>query len=293
MNLLKNLIFEKDEQVVIAEIHNEFDTAEDRLLKQANEILSELNPTPHEKIEEKAERLHKLGFVNTPIVKNAEVIKKERKKIETQIVKTKSEAELIQYYKFNYPFLKFLTVDELDKICNKYNLIYAPVNNFIKDVPSKNLKEIEAAHPLKKTDIQKNLSFFKVKSFWFGVPSKIKSLLRKEVQIDTHFNEDNVPNDSTIMALIKTLGYAGEYKGYIYRKATVRVVSQEGLFICAPPSNFNLKGIKKHGKLGYFHIQKFEIKDPIVFRYCRGGVQVLSKWGLEANDEALVNEINN
>lgn len=65
----------------------------------------------------------------------------------------------------------------------------------------------------------------------------------------------------------------------------VIVISKSGLFIAAPKSDFNLEGLSKKGK-GYFNV--FEIKDPIVFRYVRGGIQVITKWGLEADDDALV-----
>ena len=40
-----------------------------------------------------------------------------------------------------------------------------------------------------------------------------------------------------------------------------------------------------------FNITVTEVKDPIVFEYCRGGmIRVISKWGLEGEDELLLNE---
>lgn len=73
---------------------------------------------------------------------------------------------------------------------------------------------------------------------------------------------------------------------------TYTKIVKSGLFICAPQSHFDLDGLKKN-KFGFLKVIKTEVKDPIVFRYCRGGVQVLSKWGLEADDELLYNEFEN
>lgn len=33
--------------------------------------------------------------------------------------------------------------------------------------------------------------------------------------------------------------------------------------------------------------QIVEVKDPIVFRYVNGGIQVITKWGIEAEDKIL------
>ena len=79
---------------------------------------------------------------------------------------------------------------------------------------------------------------------------------------------------------------------YDFHTDEMEEINRDGLFIAAPKSHFDLKGLKKKG-LGFFNFTVTEVKDPIVFRYVKGGIQVLSKWGLEANDEMLVNPINN
>lgn len=81
-----------------------------------------------------------------------------------------------------------------------------------------------------------------------------------------------------------------DYSGYIYHDATLIEEDRNGLFIAAPPSHFNLNGLSKQNKYSFFRITETQVDDPIVFRYCRGGVQVISKWGLEAEDAGLVNE---
>lgn len=73
----------------------------------------------------------------------------------------------------------------------------------------------------------------------------------------------------------------------------VEEIDKSGLFIAAPSDDFNLKGLSKKSKHGYFRVFETKVKDPIVFRYVRGGIQVITKWGLEANDQSLVVPILN
>lgn len=237
-------LFRKDENEIVAEIHNEFDTAQERLLEQAKKILDSVKPIP-----EKAERLKALGFTNSEKVVMADAEKKKQ-------MKSQEQAELIMYYKREYPFLKFLTESELDRICEKYNLIHAPVENYIKDVPEKNIKEIEDAQKLKKED--------------YGTEESdlIRAMRRMSLQ----------------MRLLEAVRF-GRPDMVEFNKETPQDVK---LYIAAPKSHFNLEGLKKKGRSW-----RPEPKDPIVFRYCRGGIQVLSKWGLEANDPMLQNETLN
>ncbi len=284
------------QQELIAQIHNEFDTAEDRLLQQANDILKSLELKDTNGLADKAMRLKNIGFVNVPVVKELAVITEINKKIEIKQVSTKEQTELIQHYKFTYPFQKFLTIDELDRICNKYGLIYAPIANFNQDVPEKNLAEIENAKWLDKQDFTTEEIEFKIIKWENGVSRRIKRLLSsspiivKEKYIYSH------QEDSLLKNTLKSRGYTKKIPNRwdIYTKAETKIIDKSGLFICAPLNNFNLKGLSKEGRLGYFNVTKTIIeKDPIVFRYCKGGVQIITKWGLEASDPALLNEINN
>lgn len=280
----------KSQEALVREIHNEFDTAEDRLLEQADKLLKELEVPIMADVERKAERLKKLGFNNSETVKRAEVIGEKISEQNRKLVSTKEQAELIKYYKQNYPFQKFLTEGELKRICNKYGLIFAPVSKYQKDVPNKNLSEIECAPPLKNIDTQVNSRFLRITDFWYCVEKEIKNKLSGLLDVSNAADSD--------IDLI--LGGAGDwvlkrilninYSGYIYKKAELIIEDKGGLFIAAPKSHFNLDGLTKKNKYSFLSISITEVTDPIVFRYCRGGVQVLSKWGLEAEDESLVNE---
>lgn len=263
----------KSEKAIIAEIHNAFDTAEDRLLNEAKNILN------GDDISIEASLARELGFINIPVVKKGE-----------QLIKTREQAELISYYKQTYPFQKFLTQKELDKICDKYKLIYAPISNYIETVPKKNLIEISNAPKLKekdfvgscvitKLDYDGSLNIGNAKARELGLPFILEDIrITRWHEADDYLRKNY---DSVVD------------KKYIVNSCEVKVIDRSGLFIAAPLTHFNLRGLKKAGKHGFLKIQITKVKDPIVFRYCRGGIQVLSKWGLEASDELVVNEINN
>ncbi|GET48816.1 hypothetical protein RCZ02_16470 [Capnocytophaga felis] len=246
------------ERAIVEAIHREFDEAGEKLLQEALAIINKGTDDVH-----KAMRLKKLGFTSAEIVTKTEP---QQKLIEI----SEKDAELVQYYRQTYPFLKFLKEEQLDAICKKYNLIYAPVANYIGDVPEKNLREIEQAQPLNEGDeIRSLLEDINLRLLSFD---DIRSSLILEREEPKMVRKGN----TNILIPIEKLQPQRAFK------------DKRGLFIAAPQSHFNLEGLKNEG-LGFFK----EVKDPIVFRYVRGGIQVLSKWGLEAYDEALINPINN
>jgi hypothetical protein len=254
---------------VVEQIHHEIDTAEDRLLLQARAVIQSY------KGNDKAERLERIGFVGTDTVKQYN----EKKVTVTQ---TKEQAELIEYYKQAYPFQKFLTEAELDRICETYGLIYAPISAYKKDVPEKNLSEIEQAKPLDGEHLPKDTRLLIRNNFKLFTPLWVRRALRKGIEIrDGYYSGWN----RYCREYLKIDFDISDYETYDWSE---RMVKKQGLFIAAPRSHFNLKGIKKTSLFSFHVVQ--EVKDPIVFRYCKGGIQVLSKWGAEASDESTVNE---
>lgn len=287
---------EMTESEIIEQIHNEFDAVQENLLQQAKAIINNYN----EATGNKAERMKKLGFTSSDIVVNHE-------KQKEKLIKSKEEAERIEYYKFTYPFQKFLTEKELNRICKKYNLIYAPVFAYKGDVPEKNLLDIEQAKPLADKDKEDTVYGIEIKKYRENISDYTKKaianlrLTRKEIEAYNYsITEVRLTNDDIIKLLVKT--------GHDIKKLNLsklwdsfsdttwfNIIDRRGLFIAAPSSHFNLDKLKSDGSYGYFNIteQKREIKDPIVFRYCKGGIQVITKWGLEGKDETLYNEQEN
>jgi hypothetical protein len=120
----------KDPQVIVAEIHNSFDTAGDKLLNDAKNILSGSYDI------EKGERLKKIGFGSTKKAVEASIIINKKKEMEEL-------AKLIGYYQMYYPNNKFITESKTKEICQKYGLLCAQSKYYISDIPEKNLTEIE------------------------------------------------------------------------------------------------------------------------------------------------------
>lgn len=254
----------------VEKIHRDFDTAQDRLLAEATALISNIDVR-------KADRLAKVGFINSePVVKG------KKYKMGCELAKT------IRHYKQTYPLQKFLTNDELDRICKKYKLIYAPIRNYIRDVPEKNLLEIEQLTPLNQSDVAQDEVFTEViygfdivgvsapRARIMGLPKTIPGLRA------THFTDI----DDWIR---RNFPKVGDRK-YICSKGIVHEISRSGLFIAAPRNHFDLRGLNKTGAFSFLNVRLTEIDDPIVFRYCKGGVQIVTKWGLEGNDESLINE---
>ncbi len=281
----------KTQKQIIAEIHNEFNSAQDRLLSEAENILSKINlPNKSEK-EEVANRLKSIGFINNPLVKQCDLIAKEREESKITLVKTEEEANIIRHYKYTYPFLKFVTEGELDRICNKYKLIHAPVKNYIKEVPEKNLRDIEKAQSLHELDVREKRRILKVSQHMRSVDEKIKEFLDSGIEIPGNIGGYDFQIESWVREYLVSVGFPKFI--HVYYTANVESIDMSGLFIAAPKSHFDLGKLKKKSKYGFFDVEIFEVKDPIVFRYVKGGIQILTMWGLEASDQSLLNPVNN
>jgi len=265
-------IFKTSNQIV-QEIHNEVDSAQERLLQQAQSILKANTLTS-----DIGERLTQIGFVNSPLAK-------QYKKSKSIIVETREQAELIEHYKFNYPFLKFLTIEEFDRICKKYSLIYASTECYIKDVPEKNIKDIESCQDLKRGDMATDLEYCILKPHTFGYGGSFATSMdfrKRKAPKRINGQHFNWGGDADSYMKI-TYGFK---QRWIVDSVSNFTENRQGLFIAAPKNHFDLKGRKQNG-LGFFNVSIVEIKDPIVFRYVRGGIQVITKWGLEGQDKAL------
>lgn len=269
---------EQKEKEVIEQIHKEFDTAEDRLLKEARKILNNYNAS----YELKAQRLKKLGFVNSELVKLAE-----QKEIEYN--ESNENAMRISKYKREFPTLKFLTVQELNRICNEYNLIYAPIGLYLEDVPEKNLKDIENC-PYLPSELKPDLDLEIVLYSNYNGNKKFHKMFPNGVIYDYMIPVDwkHMVRSSTRRSL--TENFIREVYGIdniSISDCDVTDNYKKGLFIAAPKSHFKIDKDSNVVNNQLVKRRKFfvpEPKDPIVFRYCLGGIQVITKWGKVATD---------
>jgi len=307
--MLKQIITHYQNRIV-KQIHAEFDTAEDRLLTQADELLQSLSIPTESAISDKAQRLHRIGFVKSETVTQHEKIKQRQQQEQTKLVQTREFADLIRYYMQVYPFQKFLSEPELDRICAKYSLVYAPIANYIKDVPAKNIFDIEIAKPLDSGHvITKKISYrfyvdsdYRKKRFEKLIKAIGCSPVMSMDEINAISNNwiNNESDKLFVRHMPENLFYVISKlhpnlcdNKIVFTELEIITTDKSGLFIAAPASHFDTTGLTKDGKFGFLRKTIIEVKDPIVFRYCKGGIQVITKWGLEASDELLTNAIEN
>jgi len=244
------------EVVVIEMIHNEFDTAVDRLLLEAKDIISKMDMS----IIDKGDRLSKLGFIST-----------EDARIAAKQIREKAEKEElskhIMYYKTWYPNHKFINEVEVKRICNKWGLVHGPARYYKGSVPDKNVREIES---------------FKLRN---------EDKIKQETAVDVYKmggKEYSGQNWHNHLSQFVT-GVHGLSLGVDYTKDRVVLNTsyyQRPFEICAPEKDFDMTYLEKSG-------HRLEVKDPIVLQPVNGGYLIVTKWGIEAQDEGLINETHN
>jgi len=131
-----------DEQKLIGEIHEDFDTAGQKLIDHAKQILSEKTVIDKEAIYDK---LEEIGFHNV-----SEIAQYRQKK--EAIDRAKFVKNKIQYYKRKYPGYKFITRKQVVDICKKYGLVFGKANYYVGEIPDKNKMEI-AGFELKEKNV--------------------------------------------------------------------------------------------------------------------------------------------
>ena len=284
----------------VEEIHAEFDSAEARILNQCDAILAELKIPTETQIEKKAKQLKELGFINTETVEQALVLKERSIAIENKISLTKKQVDSIKYYKQKYPFEKFIPVDELDRICEKYNLIHAPAANYIKDIPEKNVLEMVNCKKLEINDKEEEKILITHFEFWKGATEEYQNFIKTYLLNKEFFiNKEVLDSEGLFSKFIKELGFS-DVPGSIYwfKEIKSEIINRAGFFIAAPISHFNLKDLDKKSQYGYFNVEKYEVKDPVVYEYCNNGIcRIVTKWGTDDDksylDPILLNEIEN
>jgi len=298
---------------LVLKIHNEIDTAEERILKQCEEILSQNNIITEANLERKAKTMRELGFVNSETVKQYENLENQNKNFSKIKTLTKETVNYINELKTRYPLEKFITIDELERICTKYKLIHAPIANYIKDVPEKNILDMKKAKPL--LDIDRKDSHFKLNGIKdntllkaIGHPNRIFTqqeiidLLIKYYGRDEDSWTKKAARTTWLFVIGDRLNKAGKIRGFssdMYEYKSVGEINYDGFYIAAPKTHFNLHGLTKKSKFGFFNVLTVTVpKDPIVFEYCKNGIcRIITKWGTSDDqsylDPALTNEIYN
>lgn len=249
---------------IIEEIHDTFYTEVDRLLESAK--VEKSSESTKEELIKKCDRLESLGFTNTKEVKEAKQEIERINKIKRENSQNKELVKVINYFSLHYPQYKFITEDSVKKICEKYGLIYGEVSRYKGTVPDKNLKEIEN---------------FKVKDE------------------DCLYIEEEITDSGTIWNS-KVIDYS-EFEPKEEQKSGYEIWMQDyrilynhtrkfksPLEIAAPQKDFYLRNME----IKNFKLQ--EIPDPVVLHPVQFNKKkyylVVTAWGVESQDELVVNQ---
>lgn len=266
---------------IVEQIHNEFFTAGDNILEEAKQLLNELSS----KDLAKGERLAAIGFNKT---REAAIAIETKNKVAT----TKEIADLVVYYKENYPFNKFITEEQVKSICEKYGLVCGVVSMYKGFVPENKLSLIER-FKLKEADIKK---------IWFEVTESLNEGDVKLAMNYISFN-DLTERGKEYFTGINNLDFfyikdAGSRNSNLLKEqisvlfnglcfVQAKIASKE-LKICAPLKDMEV-GTRQE-VVGY-KIQ--DIPDPVVLQPVNGGYLIVCAWGDEASDPIVVNETSN
>lgn len=243
----------------IEEIHETFYTEVDKLLAFAK--IEKSLDTDKQDLIVKCNKLKALGFVNSKEVKEAEKEIERLNEIKKYNETKKDLLNAIEYFSFKYPNYKFITEESVKKICKKYNLCYGSVNNYIGDVPDKNLKHIEDF----KIDVL---------DLCFEVHDRLYDIIYMSYNVYEKFILDNF-ND-----------FFHTFKKNIEKYSSY-------LEIVAPPKDFDMKG----KQVKEYKISEIEYPDPIVLKPVifneKKHYLIVTAWGIEAGDELVVNPRDN
>lgn len=251
----------------IQQIHREFNTASESLLLEVQKIINESDV-------EKGKRLLAAGFKNAKQTEKISMI-------------DNSLIPLIEHYKVAYPNNKFITEEMVTAICNKYNLVCAPIDKYKGFVPEKNLQQIER-FVLKSEDAATDELI--ITAAWntkatgdFTIKSRGAAFIHKHIGLKT------IPINHPAITWLR--GAPFEYIGGGYIEKYIRVDRQSKM-ICAPQKDVITEGLKKVGKF-FFSFIEVTTPDPVVLQPVKGGYLIITAWGDESKDEIVVNETMN
>jgi len=270
-----NIFSRKTEEPVyskeIAMVHDEFNSAGEKLYQEALKIINSTSLLN----EEKVQRLIKLGFTATKEVVDAqEVIAK--RKINEEMVET------IAYYRTKYPLNKFITEDQVKEICSKYGLIYGKISSYTGFVPERNMKAIEA-FAFDEDDIRAYKDHRNGSMWRTSDRRELKRGEHKVIKMQQDYKRSQY-----IDAIAKNDNNLADY--YASSMMNDYIYKDTDMLIAAPKKDFNIT--EKH-EIKNFRLSLKPVPDPVVLAPVIGGYLIVTAWGDEASDPLVRNEINN
>ena len=286
--------------ITVEQIHSEFNTACDRLLKEAYEIIAKAD----EKVISKGNDLRELGFSNAIGVKEALLAK-------NLTDKQKVVAHLIKSYEGISHLYKFITRSEVEKLCAKYNLVCGPLNCYTGFVPQKNLDEykdfvkfVNGMSSSYRWDRPKGFEDFKTP---LTIPEEHSKIITSYKKLETgnriteeesHFIEKAMVAGEVYYYLY---GYSHNIVYYRDNSREVRgvesctYVEHKGYSICAPVKDMELgkNGASPKSRIFGNQVEMKAYPDPVILRAVKGGYLIVTAWGDEASDPIVVKQNHN
>lgn len=241
----------KEYPAVVKQIHHEFETAGERLFKEAEAII---NGTNIEGKQEKVALLAKLGFKQTEEYQKWQTEKQ-------QLDNNQELVDLIQYYHIHYPNNKFITKNQVTQICDKYNLVCGSVELYKGFVPETKLKSMADFNLNLKEKLYLDSDYFRSYQdgdMWFD--------FKRSVIDGVEYEKEQASRNTNS-----------------YRYTHYQCINDK-FEICAPIKDMDMKN---HTLKGRFLVKN--IPDPVVLQRVSGGYLIITAWGDEASDELVVN----
>jgi len=281
------------EQTITAkQIHADFYGAEERLYIDAIG-LKQRSVSEQRK---KAVRLEAIGFNRAKPVQDI-------RDHQTKAGMSEAMIEAIDYYRVYYPQNKFITDDEVIKLCNKYGLLLGDAGNYIGDMPEKNLNDIEAfklrdeekvekrKYPTGYMDAFDRLQYFDMSS---NAQPAIPTIPLQYIHWNPRRTGESIRQLAEHRRQIEAasrlyMRYPADEKEKIKAQEKVELEARPYM-ICAPSQDFHTRGyeLRQGARL---------VWDPVVLQPVdRNGIKgylIVTAWGDEASDPIVVNEISN
>ena len=228
------------------------------------------------KVEERARKLKAVGLTNS---------------------KTFAETHrsaCFSFYRRNFPGCIFLPEETFTRLLQKYNLKCGTLDHYIGEIPSVNVDEI--------AEVQDKLNSIGEENVFSNIldgDAKAEIIKHLTVRVrmveefypwGTYQKDANKDKKSHILledhqGLIETMPFLhvrNKFNGWNDVETESRPLERNELLIAAPAQE--MKQVYTES------VEHIRSEDPFVFQFTPYGIVIFSKWGEEAEDEALSNE---
>lgn len=241
---------------VVQEIHRRVLSSGDDCLKEANSILN----SPQTENLELFEKMKKRGFGN------AKEIKEKETEIKAQ-AEARAKATLINDYAIRYPHKKFISTEEMDKICTDYKLLLGADQHYTGSIPTRSMKEI--------VDFKLNpADEIYYKGNWRATEALKADKTKGVIEWSEISKEQYMANTANGTQLVQN------------NKRTHYISNKDYFMVGAPESMFQIEGMVKEGN----QLKKVvEVDDPVCLQPVRFGYIIVAVWGEEIAIEKMQN----